>query len=121
MANRIRVLVVDDDADMRGLLTRELDSEGYEVTDAADAPGAVRACRARSFDVILMDNNMPGQDGLDILPGLRTMCPSTPIIMMTAFGDVPAHIEATERGAADFLIKPFRIDELMSAIKRALA
>lgn len=120
MDNRIRVLVVDDDSEMRGLLVRELHGEGYDVSDAADGSGAVLACRSRSFDVILMDNNMPGQGGLDVLPGLRRMCPHTPIIMMTAFGDVPAHAEAAEKGAADFLIKPFRIDELTSAIKRAL-
>jgi len=121
MANRVRVLVVDDDAEMRGLLVRELHGEGYDVADAADGSGAERACRARLFDVILMDNNMPGQDGLDVLPDLRKICPHTPIIMMTAFGDAPWHVEATAKGAADFLVKPFRIDELTSAIKRALA
>jgi DNA-binding response OmpR family regulator len=99
----------------------ELHAEGCDATDAADGPGAELVCRARPFEVILMDNNMPGQDGLDVLPRLRKMCPHTPIIMMTAFGDAPSHVEAAARGAADFLIKPFRIDELMSAIKRVLA
>jgi two-component system response regulator (stage 0 sporulation protein F) len=106
-----RVLVVDDDAEMRALLLDVLEKEGYE---------AVLALRAREFDLILIDKNMPGPSGLDLLPGLRRVCPRSQFIMMTAYGDVPSYIEAVEKGAAEFLFKPFRMEELKAAITKAL-
>jgi two-component system, response regulator, stage 0 sporulation protein F len=120
MAQGARVLVVDDDAEMRALLRDELVHDGYEVTEAADGGEAVLACRGCAFDVIVMDKNMPGPSGLDLLPGFRRSCPGSRIIMMTAFGDMRSYAEAVEKGAVDFLFKPFRIDELKAAIHRAL-
>ena len=120
MSQLTRVLVVDDDADMRALLSDELRQEGYEVTEAADGAEAVLACRSQQFGVILMDKNMPGPSGLDLIPGFRRACPASRIIMMTAFGDVPSFVEATERGASEYLFKPFRMDEMKAAIRRAL-
>lgn len=120
MPDRAKILVVDDDAAMRALLVDELRHEGYQVTDAADGAEAVLACRGAVFDVILMDKNMPGPSGLDLLPGFRRICPHARIIMMTAFGDVPSYVEAAEKGAADFLFKPFRIDEMKAAIRKLL-
>ena len=120
MSDRRSVLVVDDDPEMRALLHDELAQDGYEVAEAADGGEAIAACRAREFDVILMDKNMPGPSGLDLLPGFRRSRPRARIIMMTAFGDVPSYVEAVEKGAIDFLFKPFRIDELKTAIRRAL-
>jgi DNA-binding NtrC family response regulator len=115
-----RILVVDDDGDMRALLADELRREGYEVTEASDGGEAVLACRRAEFAVILMDKNMPGPSGLDLLPGFRRTYPRTHIIMMTAFGDVPSYTEATGKGAADYLFKPFRIEEMKMAIRKAL-
>lgn len=120
MARMGRVLVVDDDAEMRALLVDELRQEDFEVVEAADGGEAVLACRDTEFDVILMDKNMPGPSGLDLLPGFRRACPSSRIIMMTAFGDVPSFVEAAEKGAVDFLFKPFRIDDMKAAIRKAL-
>lgn len=116
----VTVLVVDDDAEMRALLVDELRHEGYEVAEAGDGAEAILACRSREFDVILMDKNMPGPSGLDILPGFRRACPRSRIIMMTAFGDVPSYVEAAEKGAADFLFKPFRLEEMKTSIRKAL-
>jgi DNA-binding NtrC family response regulator len=120
MAETVRILVVDDDPAMRALLVDELDRERYQVAEAADGAEAVLPCRDVQFDVILMDKNMPGPSGLDLLPGFRRTCPTARIIMMTAFGDVPSYVEAAEKGAADFLFKPFRIGELKVAIRKAL-
>lgn len=120
MTQPARILVVDDDGDMRALLADELRREGYEVTEASDGGEAVLACRRGEFDVILMDKNMPGPSGLDLLPGFRRTCPRTRLIMMTAFGDVPSYVEATEKGAADYLFKPFRIEEMKIAVRKAL-
>jgi DNA-binding NtrC family response regulator len=120
MSRAITVLVVDDDTEMRALLVDELRTEGYEVSEARDGAEAVVACRTQEHDVILMDKNMPGPSGLDILPGFRRSCPHSRIIMMTAFGDVPSYVEAAEKGAADFLFKPFRMDEMKAAIRKVL-
>ncbi len=120
MVKSPRILVVDDDPEMRALLLDVLSNEGYEVVEAKDGTEAVLALRARKFDVILMDKNMPGPSGLDLLPGFRRVCPWSPIIMMTAFGDVPSYMEAVEKGAVEYLFKPFRMEELKAAIAKAL-
>jgi len=105
---------------MRALLVDELRRDGHQVTEAGDGAEAVLACRTATFDLILMDKNMPGPSGLDLIPGFRRTCPDARIIMMTAFGDVPSYVEAAEKGAADFLFKPFRIEEMRAAIRKAL-
>lgn len=120
MAGSPRVLVVDDDAEMRALLLDVLGRDGYEVVEARDGAEAIVALRAGEFDVILMDKNMPGPSGLDLLPGLRRTCPRSRIIMMTAFGDVPSYVEAAERGAVAYLFKPFRMEEMRETIRKAL-
>ena len=120
MGRNRRILIVDDDTEMRALLTDVLQNEGYEVAEARDGAEAVLALRAKHFDVILMDKNMPGPSGLDLLPGFRRVCPQSPIIMMTAFGDVPSYMEAIEKGAVEFLFKPFRMEELKAAIAKAV-
>lgn len=114
------VLVVDDDPEMRALILDVLQQEGYEVVEAKDGAEAVRALRSRDFDIILMDKNMPGPTGLDLLPGLQRVCPHSRVIMMTAFGDVPSYMEAVEKGAAEYLFKPFRMEEMKAAIRKAL-
>ena len=120
MAKTPRILVVDDDPEMRALLLDVLTNEGYEVIEAKDGTEAVLALRARKFDLILMDKNMPGPSGLDLLPGFRRVSPWSPIIMMTAFGDVPSYMEAVEKGAVEFLFKPFRMEEVKAAVAKAL-
>lgn len=120
MGDPPRVLVVDDDAEMRALLVEELRHEGYQLADAKDGAEAILAIRASEFDLILMDKNMPGPSGLDLLPGFRRACPRTRIVMMTAFGDVPSYVEAIEKGAVEYLFKPFRMDEMKAAVRKAL-
>lgn len=114
------ILVVDDDPEMRALLLEVLRDEGYDVVETRDGTEAVLALRARTFDVILMDKNMPGPSGLDLLPGFRRICPNSQIIMMTAFGDVASYMEAAEKGAVEYLFKPFRMEEMKDAIAKAL-
>jgi DNA-binding NtrC family response regulator len=120
VAKQQNILVVDDDPEMRALLLDVLRNDGYDVAEAKDGTEAVLALRARRFDLILMDKNMPGPSGLDLLPGFRRVCPDSQIIMMTAFGDVPSYIEAVEKGAVEYLFKPFRMEELKAAIAKAL-
>lgn len=120
MAKAPSILVVDDDPEMRALLLDVLRNEGYEVAEAKDGTEAVLAIRAREYDVILMDKNMPGPSGLDLIPGFRRVCPRSQIIMMTAYGDVPSFMEAVEKGAVEYLFKPFRMEEMKAAVSKAL-
>ncbi len=116
---RVRVLVVDDDAEMRALLTEVLSDAGYAAAQVANGAEALIRLRAESFAAIVLDKNMPGLSGLDLLPGLRTICPETSVIMITAFGDVGTYMDAIEGGAFEYVFKPFRMEELLLALRRA--
>lgn len=119
-APRTRVLVVEDDAEMRALLADVLREEGYEVEQAANGAEALIRLRSESFGAMILDKNMPGLSGLDLLPGLRTICPETPVILITAFGDVNTYLEALEKGVFEYIFKPFRMEELLQVVRRAL-
>jgi DNA-binding NtrC family response regulator len=118
--DRTRVLVVDDDGEMRALLVDVLSEEGYDVEQVPNGAEALIRLRTESFAAIVLDKNMPGLSGLDLLPGLRTICPETPIIMITAFGDVATYVDAMEKGAFTYIFKPFRMEELLRVLQRAL-
>lgn len=118
--DRAPVLVVDDDGEMRALLVDVLGQEGYRVGEAANGAEALIRLRTQSFAAIVLDKNMPGLSGLDLLPGLRTICPETPVILITAFGDVATYMEAMEKGAFEYVFKPFRMEELLRVLRRAL-
>lgn len=117
---RARVLVVDDEREMRALLVDVLSEKGYKVEEAKNGAEALIRLRARSFAAIVLEKNMPGLSGLDLLPGLRTICPETPVIPITAFGDVSTYVDAIERGAFEYIFKPFRMEELVRVLQRAL-
>jgi DNA-binding NtrC family response regulator len=118
--SRARLLVVDDDPEMRELLTEVLTEEGYEVAEAADGAQALIRLRAEGFGAVILDKNMPGLSGLDLLPGIRTMCPGIPIIVITAFGNPETYDRAMQSGAYDHLFKPFPMVELLRLVQRAL-
>jgi len=116
-----RILLVDDDEDMRSLLADVLSDEGYEVIQAANGAEALVFLHRETFAAILLDKRMPGLSGMDLLPGLRVICPETPVIVITAFGDAHTAAEGTEKGAFGLLFKPFRMDELRTMLDHALA
>ena len=114
------ILIVDDDAEMRALLVEVLGHEGYRVAEAADGAEALIRLRSECFDGIIIDKNMPGLSGLDLLPGLRMICPDASIILITAFGDASTHLEALEKGAFEYIFKPFRLEDLLRVLRRAV-
>jgi CheY-like chemotaxis protein len=114
-----RVLIVDDDPDMRELLFDLLTADGYESEHVPDGAKALIRLRTHAYCVILLDQNMPGLSGLDLLPSLRTLCPQTTVIMMTAFGDAEMYRAAIERGAFDLLLKPLSIPLLLRTVRSA--
>jgi DNA-binding NtrC family response regulator len=116
----LTILIVDDDPEMRALLGEFLSQDGYSVEEAATGAEALIRLRTECFSAIVIDKNMPGLSGLDLLPGLRTICPETPVVLITAFGDAATYLEALEKGAYEYLFKPFRMEELLQVLRRAL-
>src|SRR3954447_1172740 len=116
------ILVVDDEADIRGLLKEILSEEGYDVDVAGDA-GQARASRARQLpDLVLLDIWMPDTDGITLLREWSSQSAesSCPVVMMSGHGTVETAVEATRLGAFDFIEKPLSLAKLLPTVKRAL-
>ena len=101
-----RILVADDEEDLRSFLAEALERAGHEVTQVADGAAALRAATEEPFDVVLTDLRMPGTDGMTIVRTMRTQQPDVEVIVLTAFGDVTSAVEAMKLGAFDYLEKP---------------
>ena len=114
------ILVAEDDADIGASLEMILGAEGYEVTVCGDGLEALERSKESAFDLVLTDFRMPGMGGLDLLKHLREAHPLRPVILMTAHGNTELAIEATKRGAYDYLLKPFDIDELIDVVAQAM-
>ncbi len=114
-----RILIVDDDPEMCRVLAEFLQGEGYLVDQVADGAEALRQVRAAPFESVVLDKNLDGESGLDLLPRLRALIPATPVILITAFGDERTCEEAFARGAHDILLKPFDLDDLLEVLRHA--
>jgi DNA-binding NtrC family response regulator len=114
------VLVADDDATIRNNLALLLSSEGYAVREAADGLAAAEALRDPAVAVALLDLRMPRRDGMEVLRGHADRLEETPVIVVTAYGGSQAAIDAMRLGAYDYLSKPFDLDEVVFAVRRAL-
>lgn len=109
--HKSHILVVDDDDRLRDLLKRYLSLEGHDITVAKDAASARRFMQTVSFDLLILDVMMPGEDGLSLLKGIREEI-DTPVILLTARGQPNERIEGLKLGADDYLPKPFEPEEL---------
>ncbi|MGE3175324.1 MAG: sigma-54-dependent transcriptional regulator [Planctomycetota bacterium] len=115
----LKVLVVDDEESMRHFLARGLRRLGHDVQVAADGSAALATWSQQPFDVTVLDLRMPGLDGLTVLTRLRALDPGATVVLMTAHGNVQDAVEAMKLGAADFVQKPFELDELCMRLARA--
>jgi two-component system response regulator HydG len=115
-----RILVVDDQRNMRATTAIVLRTAGHTVDEAEDLAAAVRRLQGEVFDVVLTDLRMPNGDGMDLLREVRRLVPETQVIVMTAYGTIESAVEAIRRGAYDFLAKPFKEDELLLRVSKAL-
>lgn len=122
MVNRnAKILVVDDDPDTRHLLSEVLEGEGYRVVAASGAEEALAAGKEAPFEVILSDIRLgPDLSGLDVLRAFKSIQPDSEVILITAFGSMETAIEAVKAGAFDYLSKPFKIDDVLNRVRRAL-
>ncbi|MCL5966601.1 MAG: sigma-54 dependent transcriptional regulator [Deltaproteobacteria bacterium] len=112
-----RILVVDDEANLRDVLGKILSAEGYAVTGAADGAEGLRLLAAERFDIVLCDIRMPGMGGLEFLSEVRARDLAVPVIMMSAFGTIEMAVEAMKRGAYDYVSKPFMSDEILLLLR----
>jgi len=117
-----RVLIADDQADIRDALRLLLKREGYETQGASSPSEALAAVEAREFDAVLMDLNYArdttsGQEGLDLLPRIQMVDGTLPVIVMTAWSSVEVAVEAMRRGARDFVQKPWENTRLLAILR----
>ena len=115
------VLVVDDEATVRFLLSRVLSHSGYSVEVATDGESALERIRASRPDLVVLDLMMPGLDGWGVLERLKGSAAPPPILVVTAHGDSETPRRAAEAGAAGYLTKPFALKKLVEACARILA
>jgi CheY-like chemotaxis protein len=118
----MRILVVDDEAPLRQMMRLTLEAAGYEVGEAEDGPQALEQWRrAGPWDAVLLDQRMPGMDGLEVLGRLRREDPQACVVMVTAYASIDLAVEAMKQGATDFLRKPMTPETLRGAVAAALA
>jgi DNA-binding NtrC family response regulator len=114
------ILVVDDEPLIRGTLAEYLTQEGFRVTACADGEEALAQAARKSFDVALCDVQLPGIDGIAVLENLSKINPQTFVLLITAYATVENAVEAFQRGAHDYLMKPILLDEVLAKIRRLL-
>jgi excisionase family DNA binding protein len=119
-ARRPRVLVVDDEASIRDLLTKTLALAEYDVDASPDGRSAIGRLRAGSYDLLITDLRMPGMDGLSLIRDAKRLAPTMPVVIMTAYSTEASAIEAINLGVSGYLTKPFRITKILSVAAKAL-
>jgi excisionase family DNA binding protein len=117
---RQRVLVVDDEASIRDLLSKTLALAEYDVDTAPDGTTALDRMRAFSYDLLIADLKMPGMDGLTLIRQAKRIKSDLPIIIITGFSTESSAIEAVNLGVAGYLTKPFRVPQVLAAASKAL-
>src|SRR5438876_4952835 len=117
---RPRVLVVDDEASIRDLLTKTLALAEYDVDAAPDGRSALERMRLYPYDLLIADLKMPGMDGLAVIREAKRYKPDLPVIIITGFSSESSAIEAVNLGVAGYLTKPFRVPQVLAAAARAL-
>ncbi|NLG49783.1 MAG: response regulator, partial [Chloroflexi bacterium] len=115
-----KVLLADDENDVRDMCARTLKMAGYQVVAVRDGQEAVERASQEQFDLLLTDLKMPRLSGLDACRKIRASHPDLPAIVMTGFGTMELAIEALQLGVSEFVLKPFRPQALQDAVDRAL-
>jgi DNA-binding response OmpR family regulator len=113
----MRILVIDDEPRILGFLASGLAAEGYTVDVADNGAEAVRAARRERYDLVLLDLLLPGIDGLSVLRALGHVNPTLPVVIVSARSDLPTKLRGFGLGAADYVSKPFSLDELLARIR----
>jgi DNA-binding NtrC family response regulator len=115
-----RILVVDDEEQMRGLLVKVLERKGYQVSVCGNGADALDFLEREPADLVVTDVRMPGLSGMEALRAIKELNPEIVVIIMTAFGSIDQAVQAVKEGAYDYINKPFKIDEMLLTIEKAL-
>ena len=118
VANKLRVLFVDDEAPIRDVMRLELPRMGHEVTICSDGKAAIAALEKNTFDAAIVDLRMPGLSGWDVITHIKQVSPETEVIISTGHGSMEEAIQAIRRGAYDFLTKPTKLASIASVLQR---
>ena len=120
MAELARILVVDDEPAVRSALSRALTLERYQVADAADGREALARLGSAPYEAVILDVAMPHVDGLEVCRRLRAGGDRTPVLMLTARGEIDDRVAGLDAGADDYLVKPFALRELLARVRALL-
>src|SRR6478752_1946638 len=115
-----RLLVIEDEPGIVDFLRRGLEAEGFQVDTVTDGVEGERRALRGGFDAIVLDLMLPGRGGLEILTELRRVSPALPVIVLTARGEIEDRVAGLEAGAADYLVKPFSMAELVARVRAQL-
>jgi excisionase family DNA binding protein len=118
--HRRRILVADDEASIRDLLSKALSMAEYDVETAADGGAALERLRVQNYDVLIADLRMPGVDGLALIRDGRRFNTAMKVIIITGYSNESSAIEAVNLGVTGYLTKPFRVPQVLAAVARAL-
>ncbi len=115
-----KILIIDDERAIRSTLKEILEFEDYTVDEAEDGPKGLQYISKTKYDVVLCDIKMPGMDGIEVLEKAMELVPDTPFIMISAHGTIDTAVEATKKGAYDFLQKPPDLNRLLVTVRNAM-
>ena len=114
------ILLVEDEKMLRESLAELLRDEGYQVAEASNGREGYDQILKQPFDLVITDMRMPEMDGMTLLQNIQKAAPSTPVVVITAFGTVESAVAAMRTGAADYLIKPVQFEDVLVRVRRAL-
>jgi DNA-binding response OmpR family regulator len=116
----MRILIVEDERTLAGFMAKALEAEGYAVTVVHDGITGEAEARSGDYALVLLDVLLPGQSGLDVLEAVRSDKPQLPVILLTARGAIEQRVEGLDRGANDYVTKPFSFEELLARVRAHL-
>lgn len=123
MSKMLRLLVAEDEIELRTVLRKTLTHEGFEVETASNGREALELLQrdVQAYDLLITDLRMPEKDGEQLLEEAHLLNPDLKVIVISGFSDIDAHMALRKKGASDYVIKPFKIPDLLDAIERAFA
>lgn len=115
-----RVLVIDDEDGMRNFIRRGLEAEGYTIREASDGPTGLASALSEPVDLVILDLGLPKLDGTEVLDQIREHAPDIPVMVVSARDDISDRVAALDRGAVDYVVKPFALAELSARVRLRL-